>query len=382
MSKKRIIVKIGSSLLTEASGKLSVEKLDNHAAAIAAVHEKGHEVVLVTSGAIAAGFEHLGFSSRPKGIVPRQACAAIGQGLLIHSYAEAFHRRGISTAQVLLTRRDFAVRESYNNAFNTLTFLLERRIVPIINENDTTAIEELSFGDNDFLAALVTALLHGDFCVILTDTAGLYDSDPSISKDARPIARVEKLTPEIMALASGSASKVGTGGMRAKLRAAEFALSMGNEVFIGDGKGSDENKIVDVIEGKGKGTYFGNGNGEQVKRKKQWIAFHSAVEGAVRIDDGAVRALVDDGRSLLPAGVLQVDGEFRQSAVIEVRSKEGVLIGKGIVNYAASKLREVMQHSTEYAKQHLDVQRVEVIHRDDWVNLLKFHIGDADGKCN
>lgn len=380
MAKRRVIVKIGSSLLTEPCGRLSHERLQTHARAIAAARKAGYEMVLVTSGAIAAGFEQLGFTSRPEGIVARQACAAVGQGLLIRAYADAFHEQGVIAAQVLLAGRDFAVRESYNNALNALSFLLERGVVPIINENDTTAIEELSFGDNDFLAALVSALLHADFCMIFTDTAGLYDADPARNKDARRIPRVTEITAEIMALTGGSGSKVGTGGMRAKLRAAQFALSMGIEVFIGDGKGASESKILDVLRGEGQGTYFATPKNGPVRRKKQWIAFHSLAEGAICIDDGAVRALVEDGRSLLPAGLVEVRGEFKQGVVIEVLTRGGLLVGKGIVNYSAAKLREVMGRSTDYARERLSVSRVEVIHRDDWVSLLKEPEGAAVGE--
>jgi len=370
--KQRIVIKIGSSLLTEPSGRLSHTKLQAHAAAIAAAYQAGHETVLVTSGAIAAGFEQLGFASRPEGIVARQACAAVGQGLLIKAYSESFQARGVTTAQVLLARRDFAVRDSYNNALNALSFLLERGIVPIINENDTTAVEELSFGDNDFLAALVSALLHADLCIIFTDTAGLYDSDPSRNENARPIPRVEEITPEILAMTGGSGTKVGTGGMRAKLRAADFALSMGTEMFIGDGRGDEESKVLDVLSGAGRGTYFAAPKNGLLKRKKQWIAFHSPVQGTVCIDPGAVKAMVEEGRSLLPAGIIEVRGGFGAGVVVEVLAQDGSLIGKGIVNYPAEQLREVMGRSTEFARQRLDVNRVEVIHRDDWVSLVKW----------
>lgn len=366
-TKQRIVVKIGSSLLTDEDGRLSLEKLRGHVAAISRAKEAGHAVLLVTSAAIAAGFEKLGFSKRPKTVVQKQACAAVGQGLLMQAYAEAFSEKNIVVAQVLLTKRDMAIRESYNNAMNTLEFLLDRGVVPIINQNDTTAIEEISFGDNDSLAARVAALLHADLCIIFTDTAGLYDSDPTQNSDARKIPYVEKITPEILALASSSKSGVGTGGMRSKILAAEVAISMGTNVFVGDGRDiEDDMKILKILERNGAGTYFGAPQHGQMQRKKQWIALHSDVQGTLVIDDGAVEALTKSGHSLLVVGVVDVFGDFEEGAVLEVRDLKGRLVGKGVVNYAADLLRKIVRKEDAAAISQGEAL-TEVIHRDDWV---------------
>lgn len=368
-NKKRLVVKIGSSLLTQSSGRLSLDKLGHHVDAIVSARDEGHEVVVVSSGAVAAGFESLGFQRRPDAREARQACAAVGQGLLVRAYTEMFGQFGIKVAQVLLTRRDFAVRESYNNALVALEYLIDRKVMPVINENDTVATKNAKFGDNDILAALVATLLHADLLIILTDTAGLYDSDPSKFPGAQRIEKVEEVTPEIIALGAGAGTKVGTGGMEAKLRAAERALSFGVHVFIGDGQEINRNKILDVIEGQGRGTYFGNAAVAPMRRKKQWIAYHSEVRGKIMIDDGAVGALLERGKSLLPVGVVGVLGDFVREDVVEVVDRNGDLVGKGVVQCSSSELSKVKGKATEHAKEVFESSKVEVIHRDNWVRM-------------
>ena len=365
--KKRIVVKIGSSSLTESSGRLALEKVALYSSWIAAAWSAGYEVVLVTSGAIAAGFERLGFSERPATMVAKQACAAVGQGLLIQAYTAAFARHGLSVAQVLLTRRDFTLRRSYNNALSTLSLLLEKGAVPIINENDTVAVEEIAFGDNDILGALVGALIHADTLIILTDIDGLYDSNPAENAAAKPIRRVSKITQELLESAGGAGSKVGTGGMAAKLRAAQVALSLGLSVFVGRAAAEQTDSIAQILAGAGAGTYFEAQRDSPLGRKKQWIAFHSEIGGQVVVDAGAQAALVGGGKSLLPAGVAGVRGQFNANAVVEVVGLDGESLGKGVSNYSSEQLEGVRGLIAAEAQLRAGAQRAEVIHRDDWV---------------
>ncbi len=236
--KKRVVVKIGSSSLTNSKGEIDHEKLQDHIDAIVTLKRQGHEVLLVSSGAVAAGFRKLGYPSRPVTLKGKQAAAAVGQSLLVQQYAEGFQEYEITTAQILLTRTDFSKKERYKNAYATFTELLERSILPIINENDTVSVAELTFGDNDMLSALVSGLVHADQLIILTDINGLYDDNPIKNPNAKRIDHLSEITDDILALASGAGSNVGTGGMQSKLIAARTALHSGVKVFIGNGTGS------------------------------------------------------------------------------------------------------------------------------------------------
>lgn len=363
---KTIVVKIGSSSLTEEGGALSEEKLEAHSDAILELRQGGHDVILVSSGAVAAGAEAMRLQARPRTVQLKQAAAAVGQSLLMHSYSEKFRAHDVTVAQVLLTRHDFAIRESYNNALNTLNTLLEYRVLPIINENDTVAVKRDSFGDNDRLAALVSALLHADLLIILTDTNGLYDADPRKNPNARRLDRISQITADILALAGGAGSSVGTGGMFAKIRAADRALALGVPVFIGQ---ATQGSLLPILTGKGDGTYFGDEMITSPQRKLQWIAFHSPVEGTIKVDKGASEALRTGGKSLLPAGVVEVEGRFERDTVVEISDPDGP-IGKGVTNYSAEELSLVLGRSTDYVKEHLNVSRVEVIHRDNLALLI------------
>jgi len=252
---KRVVVKIGSSSLSATSGGLCEQKLQEHSSALAKLHSSDYDVILVSSGAVAAGYKLLGLDKRPREMTHKQAAAAIGQGLLMQAYGRAFSDKGIALAQVLLTHADFMAQNQYNNAHNALSFLLERRVLPIINENDTVATEELSFGDNDMLSALVAKALNADMLIILTDTDGVYDSDPRINSQAKRISRITSITSEIESLAGDTQSSVGTGGMKSKIAAAKTALARGVSVFVGTGHGED--KLLNICAGRGNGTYFG-----------------------------------------------------------------------------------------------------------------------------
>lgn len=361
MEKKRIVVKIGSSSLTNSKGEIDFEKLQDHVEAIAKVAEQGHEVLLVSSGAVAAGFRKLGYPTRPVTLKGKQAAAAVGQSLLIQLYAEQFAKYNITTAQVLLTRTDFSNKERYKNAFATFSELLERSILPIINENDTVSVTELTFGDNDMLSALVSGLVHADQLIILTDINGFYDDNPQKNPNAKRISRLTEITDDMLQLAQGAGSKVGTGGMQSKLLAARTALKAGVKVFIG--KGSGPEKLMDILEGRGDGTYIERDELPVLPSQKQWISFTEA-KGKLFIDKGAEDALLRRGKSLLPAGIYKVEGVFERGDVVEVYGESG-LIGRGEVLYSSDEIAYACGKKTD----ELHDGFIEVIHRDKWVKI-------------
>lgn len=361
MEKKRIVVKIGSSSLTNSKGEIDYEKIQDHVDAIAKVVKQGHEVLLVSSGAVAAGFRKLGYPTRPVTLKGKQAAAAVGQSLLIQLYAERFAHYGITTAQVLLTRTDFSNKERYKNAFATFSELLERSILPIINENDTVSVTELTFGDNDMLSALVSGLVHADQLIILTDINGFYDDNPLKNPKAKRIDRLTEITDEMLQLAKGAGSKVGTGGMQSKLLAARTALRAGVKVFIGKGSGPD--KLFNILEGRGDGTYIERDELPVLPSQKQWISFTEA-KGKLFIDQGAEEALLRRGKSLLPAGIYKVEGNFDRGDVVEVYGELG-LIGRGEVLYSNEEIAQACGKKTD----ELHDGFIEVIHRDKWVKI-------------
>ncbi len=369
VAKQRIVVKIGSSSLTNTQGGLSKNKIAEHVAALSKLKKEGNEVILISSGAVAAGFSVLGYQTRPVTIAGKQAAAAVGQGLLMQSYFEEFQKEGIVSAQLLLTRNDFSQQEQYNNAYSTLSELLKRGVIPIINENDSVAVDELTFGDNDMLSALVSGLIHADMLIILTDINGLYDGNPRKDPNAKKYNFLPEVTEDVLEVAGGSGSKVGTGGMRSKLEAAKTALSVGVKVFIGKGEGTD--KLIDIVTGKGDGTYIGYNLGTSLKSKKQWIGIHSHIAGRIDIDSGAEHAVIHQGKSLLPAGVKQVDGSFTRGDVVEVWNEKGELIGKGQINYTVDELSKIKGLSSKEANIVNMHNRIEVIHRDNWVTFTK-----------
>ena len=369
MKKQRVVVKIGSSSLADSHGGISTEQLSDHVAALARLKEEGHEVVLITSGAVAAGFSALGYPSRPVTIKGKQAAAAVGQSLLMQAYTEEFRKYGIVTAQLLLTRSDFSRKEQYSNAYATLGELLNRSALPIINENDSISLEELTFGDNDMLSALVSGLVSADMLMIFTDVNGLYDKNPQKNPDAKKYYFLPEVTEEISSLAGDAGSKLGTGGMKSKIDAAKTALSLGVSVFIGTGRGQE--KFVDVLKGKGKGdgTYVGNAPQKEMKMNKQWIALHSLVSGQIEVDAGAATAIIQHGKSLLPAGVTNVSGFFQVGEVVEVVTQQGRVIGKGQCTYSAEELRDVKGMQSQDIQVRGERHSYEVIHRDHWVSL-------------
>ncbi|WP_408008504.1 glutamate 5-kinase [Pseudalkalibacillus sp. A8] len=369
MEKKRVVVKIGSSSLTNSFGGLSEGKLAEHTRAIIQLIKKGHEVLLVSSGAVAAGFCEIGYPVRPVTVSGKQAAAAVGQGRLVQSYTKIFKEHGIVSAQLLLTKNDFIQKEQYNNAYGVLIELIKRSVLPIINENDSVSIEELTFGDNDMLSALVSGLVHADFLIILTDINGLYKEDPRINPLAERYDFLPKITEDLLhQTQSTSGSKFGTGGMKSKLLAAQTALALGVNGFIGTGSGQD--KLLDILDGKGNGTYIGNSSAHMVKKTKQWLALHSQVKGKIIIDDGAVYAIEMGGKSLLPAGIEQIYGAFDAGNIIEVFNLKGEIIGKGQTNYSSDELNNIKGMESRAAMQKTGRSKPEVIHRDHFVQTI------------
>ncbi|MGJ9383377.1 glutamate 5-kinase [Salipaludibacillus sp. CF4.18] len=361
MAIKRIVIKIGSSSLTEKDGQLANDKVSDHADAIASIMLAGFEVVLISSGAVAAGVKQLGLSTRPVTTSGKQAAAAVGQHLLMQKYGESFKKHQINTAQLLLTRNDFYKEEQYQNAYNTLDELLKRRVLPIINENDSTAIEELTFGDNDMLSALVSGFLHADQLIILTDIDGIYQENPLKNPSAMKYNHLNGVSEELLAQAEDTSSKVGTGGMKSKLQAARTALSMGVNVFIGTRSSTDS--IEEILAGNGNGTYLTPTAKKIMKTKKQWIAYHSSTNGKLIIDEGAAQAILKEGKSLLPVGITSIQGEFNIGDVVQVCASSGVLLGKGKVTYSSDQLRSIISIGN---KQSINGKK-EAIHRDQWI---------------
>lgn len=368
MMSERIVVKIGSSSLTSEEGGLNSERIHYFASELAALYASGHSVMLVTSGAVAAGFRQIGYASRPKAVHEKQAAAAVGQALLMQAYQEAFSKYGIVAAQILLTRADFSNRRRIQNALMTLEELLHKRIIPIINENDTVATDELvpKFGDNDNLSALVAAMAKASKLVIITDMDGLYTEDPRKNPQAVKIERVEQISEDILKLAGGAGSSVGTGGMRSKIEAARIAMRGGVPAFIG--KVQQEGDLSLAVAGNGRGTYFDT-KLHSLPMKKQWLGFHSMPQGRITVDNGAVEALLKGGKSLLPAGITAIEGDFHSGDVVEVATPQGETIGRGVINYEAWQIQAVAGLTTEEVKRRVDVGRIEVIHRDEWITL-------------
>jgi glutamate 5-kinase len=362
--KKTVVVKIGTSSLTSSSGALAPDRLRALTAQIADLRDAGHPVILVTSGAIAAGYSLLGYHERPASVAARQASAAVGQGLLMEEYTRALANRGIVAAQLLLTRADFNDKRRYTNAWSALEVLLSRGAIPIINENDTVSIAELKLGDNDMLSAQVAAMVHADLLILATDTDGLYTADPRRDENAEHIREVERVTPELFAMAGGSGTKNGSGGMTTKLAAARLATSAGVAAVICSSR--EENVLMKAVSGTAKGTYFKPQKG--MKTRLQWMAFYAPTSGSLFIDSGAAEALCNNGRSLLPAGIKSAEGDFCADDIVEVFLTDSTRrLGRGVVNYDIGELREIMGLPTAEAAKRFPGRRPEAIHRDDWV---------------
>jgi glutamate 5-kinase len=359
---QRLVVKIGSSTLTYPTGKLNLYQLERLVREVVDLKHQGLEIILVTSGAVGAGMGKLGLEERPKNIPEKQALAAIGQGLLMHMYEKLFSEYDKTVAQVLLTREDLMNRGRYLNARNTLLTLLRLGAIPIINENDTVAFEEIKFGDNDTLAALVAGLVDADLLVLLSDIDGLYTADPRQDSTAQLIKIVEELTAEIIELAGGSGTKLGSGGMVTKLQAAKIASNSGIPMMVTNG--SREGVMREIIQGINPGTLF-IPRDHRINTRKTWIAFASKTNGRLYVDKGAEKALIEKGKSLLPSGITKVEGNFKRGCVVKIIGQSHE-IARGIVNYKASEIEQIkgcQSQDIEKILGHKDYD--EVIHRDN-----------------
>ncbi len=364
---KRIVVKVGSAIITTETGRLDRDRLAAIVEQIASLKARDYQVVLVTSGAIAAGQERLGLEDRPTAIPDLQAAASVGQGLLLQQYTGLFEKHHVHVGQVLLTQYDITHREHYVNAANTFEKLMDFGVVPIVNENDTTVVEEIKFGDNDTLAALVTNLSKADALVIMSDIDGLHTADPRKHDDTQILSEVAEVTPEIEKLAGGAGTSFGSGGMITKLNAAKIVTLAGAGMFLVDGRSNDS--LLNAMDGADVGTFFAPRERKMTSRKA-WIAFGTVAKGTVTVDDGAKQAMLGQGKSLLPAGVTAVAGLFADGDMVEIEDAAGELIARGLVDFTAEDLAKIKgMTSEEINKSHKELYGREVVHRDCLVIL-------------
>jgi len=364
---KRLVVKVGSGLISSSSAGLLPDRIAALADEMALLVKDGKEVVLVSSGAIASGMARLGLTRRPRSIPEKQAAAAVGQSALMWHYEQAFARFGIRVAQVLLTQEDISERRRYLNARNTLLVLLGFHVLPIVNENDTVAVEEIKVGDNDNLAALVAHLIDADLLVLLTDVDGLYTGDPRRDPGARRLETVEAVTEEIQRLVWDAEGRVSVGGMSTKLEAAQKVTSSGIPMVIASGR--ESGMLPRVLRGEPVGTYFAP-RGDRLAARKRWIAFAAPPQGRLTVDAGARNALTERGKSLLPSGVVDVEGEFHAGEVVSLSEPDGKEFARGLTNYDAVELRKIQGAKTSALEELLGYKSFdEVIHRDNLVLL-------------
>ncbi|MCC7099925.1 MAG: glutamate 5-kinase [Rubrivivax sp.] len=361
----RIVVKVGSSLVTDEGRGIDAEAIDNWARQLATLARQGREVVMVSSGAIAEGMKRLGWKSRPRQIHELQAAAAVGQMGLAQIYETKLREHGMGSAQVLLTHADLADRERYLNARSTLLTLLSLSVIPVINENDTVVTDEIKFGDNDTLGALVANLIEADALVILTDQRGLYAADPRKDPQARFIDEAVAGDPQLEQMAGGVGSSIGRGGMITKILAAKRAARSGASTVIAWGREPDV--LLRLAVGEAIGTALVARTAKRTARK-QWMADHLQLRGAVLVDEGAVSKLRAHGTSLLPIGVTEVQGEFVRGDVIAVRNTAGEEIARGLANYSAAEARLIARHASSQIEGLLGyANEPEMIHRDNLV---------------
>ncbi|MEE8379149.1 MAG: glutamate 5-kinase [Gammaproteobacteria bacterium] len=361
---KRWVVKIGSALLTADGSGLDQEAIADWVKQIAALRTQGLEIVLVSSGAVAEGMKRLGWTKRPHTLFEQQAAAAVGQMGLVQAYESCFQQHDIHTAQVLLTHEDLSNRQRYLNARSTLRSLLGLGVVPVVNENDTVVTDEIRFGDNDTLAALVANLIEADALIILTDQQGLFDKDPRTHGDAK-LVREASAEDEALEQMVGGSGDLGQGGMLTKLRAARLASRSGTATVIAHGRTPEV--LIQMRSGDEVGTYFEPGQAPLVARK-QWLAGHLQLQGKLTLDDGAVKVLRDAGRSLLPVGVVAVEGNFKRGEAVACVNGQGQEIARGLVNYSSEESSKIMGCSSSELESVLGyVDEPELIHRDNLV---------------
>jgi glutamate 5-kinase len=363
----RIVVKVGSNVLTS-SGGLNLEAIRSISGQICTLIEGGLQVILVSSGAMASGLRKLGLSRRPSEIPKRQAVAAVGQAGLIMEYEKAFERCGRKVAQVLLTSDDLSNRKRYLNGRNTLLTLLSWDVVPVINENDTVAVEEIKVGDNDNLAAMITLLMDAEILVNLTDIDGLFTRDPRIHPGAERIPLVETIGRHIERIAGAIPGALGTGGMMTKISAARKVTAAGIPMIIADGQQKDI--LLRLAAGEPHGTFFVPKK-EKLASRKRWLAYSLKPRGALVVDEGASSAILGRGKSLLPSGIVDVEGDFGVGAPVEIRNGGGEVVGTGLVNYSAADIRKIMGVRTSRIVERLGSKPYdEVVHRDNLAVIL------------
>ena len=364
----RIVIKVGTSTITYANGKRNFSQIDRLAREISDLQNQGKEMILVTSGAVAVGVDRMGLTGKPKTIPGKQAAAAVGQGVLMHTYEKFFADYGQIVAQVLITKTEAIDRHRYTNTRNTFMELMRQRVIPIVNENDVVALDELKIGDNDNMSALVAGIVDADLVIILSDVDGLYTANPQTHPDAVIVPEVAEITPEIEASAGGVGSARGTGGMATKIQAAKAATSSGIHLVIASG--TEKNAITRVLQGEELGTLFVSRE-NRLQFRKRWLAFGAKIAGSIVVDDGCAKAIRKAGGcSILPAGVFAVQGEFLPGSTVSVIDKDAHELARGLVHYSSAELEQIKGcNSGEIANILGHKNFDEVIHRDDLVIL-------------
>ncbi len=363
----RLVIKVGSALVTNDGRGLDLDALANWSRQISTLVNAGREIVLVSSGAIAEGMQRLGWLTRPDSIHALQAAAAVGQMGLIQAYETSFRSHGLHAAQILLTHDDLSDRTRYLNALSTLRTLLTLKTVPIINENDTVVTDEIRFGDNDTLGALVANLIEADTLIILTDQAGLYTADPRSHPDAKLVQHAQAGDPALEAMAGGAGSHISRGGMLTKILAAKRAARSGAHTVIASGRETDV--LLRLARGELLGTHLAAAS-LPLSARKTWLADHVQVPGKLVLDAGAERALVHDGKSLLPIGVTRIEGDFTRGAVVACLNANGTVVARGLINYSSADARKIVGQPSQRIQDILGyIDETELIHRDNLVLL-------------
>ncbi len=366
-SARLVVVKVGTGVLSGPAGSgIDRRRIEQLAEDLALLHKRGKQVILVSSGAIGAGMGILGWTQRPRELARSQAAAAVGQGHLMQSYTTAFSRHGINVAQVLLTREDLINRRRYLNARQTMRALLKEGVLPVVNENDTVSVEEIRFGDNDELSALVAQLMDAELLVILTDVDGFEMRE--IHGHREPVPLVERITPEMERSAGGTSRETSSGGMISKLHAARIVMASGIGMLLANGAKPGILKTL-LLDGHLTGTFFLPSRKGRLGGRKRWLAFTAKPRGQVRVDAGAKRALVSEGRSLLASGVRTVLGPFLRGDLVSVRDEEGREFARGLINYPDAELDRIRGMRSEAIATLLGRRAEEVVHRDSMVIL-------------
>ena len=374
---RRIVVKVGTSTLTHPNGKLNFSRIEGLVRELADAVNAGKQILLVSSGAVGAGMDRLGWKEKPKTIPEKQAAAAVGQGILMHTYEKLFAEYGQVVGQVLLTREDSVNRRRYANSRNTLLTLLNIGVIPIINENDAVSIDELKIGDNDTLSANVAAIVDADVLIILSDVEGVYSANPQTDPQARLLPEISEVTPEVEAMCGGAGTMRGTGGMLTKMAAARMAMNSGIVMVIASG--GRDGAVQSILAGKPIGTLFPPRQ-NRLQFRKRWLAFGARIKGRLKVDKGCAQALLSNGSSLLAAGVKEVEGNFEQGSTISILNPEGWEIARGLVNYSTDDVRKIMgAHTHEIAEILGHKPYDEVVHRDNLVLLSRHETEES--KC-